>query len=104
MALHILELADTIAAGKENVLQSEKISLDIPLCFLRANGDVSRKGYRLFLDDPEQIRKIWEDLRVSESKIREFWPTWLSHEKKWFRGAMFMRGLSMPHQELLKDI
>src|SRR6266446_6043487 len=49
MALHILELADTIASGKENVLQSEQISLDIPLRFLSVSGDVSRKGYRLFL-------------------------------------------------------
>lgn len=31
MALHILEFADTLAARKENVLQSERVDLDIPL-------------------------------------------------------------------------
>jgi hypothetical protein len=105
MALHILEFADNISAGKENILQSEKLGLDIPLTFLSADDNVVRKGYRLLLNDPGQVRKIWEDLRVSESKIREFWPAWLKHGKDWFSGSgMFMRRISMPHQELLKDI
>jgi hypothetical protein len=105
MALHILEFADTIAAGKESVLQGEKIRLDIPLCFLSVDDDVVRKGYRLLLNDPEQVRKIWIDLSVSESKICELWPIWIKHAKNWFSGTgMFMRRVSMPHQELLKDI
>ena len=84
MGLNILELAETIALDKSEIVSEQGgLSLDIPLCFLQEDENITLKGYRLLLRDPQQLRGIWRSLNVDDSKMEELWPHWIRHSKQW---------------------
>lgn len=105
LTLHVLELADTIALGKESVLHEDEIMLDIPIRFLQESNDIVRKGYRFFINDPAQVRAIWRDLNVQDEKMQELWPHWIRHAQKWSGpGYQFRPERDLIHKDLFSDI
>jgi hypothetical protein len=105
LALNIIELVDTISAGKESMLQNDEIRLDIPLCFLHENDDILRRAYRLLLVDPEQIKDIWNSKNIKEEKIKELWPRWVYHMKYWLsRTSDFGFRTDVIHENLFSDL
>jgi len=105
MALNILELAEDISAGKEEVLIQERVSLEVPLCFHDESWDVRRKAYRLLLNDIEQLKGIWRNLGIEDSKIEEFWVHWIRHTSQWLRSthSFGFRG-KIINEKLFEDI
>jgi hypothetical protein len=106
MSLNILELAETIASGKAEIISQEGgLSLYIPLCFLQEDEDIERKAYRLLLSDPEQVRDIWRNLGVTDSKMEELWPHWIRHVGQWLFNVS-RRGFrdTIVHTDLFQDL
>ena len=87
MGLNILELAETIAAGKEEILVQDRVSLEAPICFHTMSWDVRRKAYRLLLNDVDQVKGIWRNLGIEDSKIEEYWGHWTRHTLQWLHST-----------------
>lgn len=105
MGLHMLELAGTVASGKEEVILQERFSLDVPICFLEESWDVKRKSYRLLLNDVEQVKSIWRNLKIDDSKIEELWPHWIRHTRQWLRSTRnFGSSGKIVYEGLFKDL
>lgn len=105
LVLNIIELVDTIAAGNEGMLQSDEISLDVPLSFLNEDYDILRRAYSLLLIDPDQVRDIWISKNIQENKIKELWPRWIYHMKYWIgRAYNFGFRTTIIHENLFNDL
>jgi len=105
MSLNILEFVDTIAQGKEEIFEQAEIRLDIPLCFLEDDHEITRRAYRLLLNDPDAVKSIWKNLRIEDSAIQKYWPLWINHLKYWL-ARMHSFGIRsyVAHENLLKDL
>lgn len=105
MALNILEFADTIAAGKQELLLQKEISLYIPLSFLKEDREIKRRAYRLLLNEPNDVKLIWQGVQVEDESIIKFWPHWTKHLKYWLsRMRNFgLRG-EVAHENLPQDL
>ncbi len=105
MSLNILEFVDTIAQGKEGIFEQAEIRLDIPLCFLEEDHEITRRAYRLLLNDPDAVKSIWKNLRIEDSAIQKYWPHWINHIKYWLtRMHSFGIRSYVTHENLLKDL
>lgn len=102
MALSILELADTIATGKAEMLKQE-IHLFVPVSFLHDSNEIPRKAYRLLLrSDPIQI---WKSMNVSDNDIAEAWPLWIQHTGRWLSNVYKLHfRAAIVHENLMKDV
>lgn len=85
MTLNILELADTIAKGNTAVLEANLYQIDVPIRFPAMPRDIVRKAYRLLLRHSEQVKGIWEGMKISEPIMRENWPKWMKYLSKILR-------------------
>ena len=105
LALNTLELADIIATKNESIIAQNQIRLDIPLCALFVSDEQRQRAYALFMGDPKQVRRFWEDLEVPEAKMRELWPRWILHAGSWVGevSRMAYRG-EIPHKTLFEDL
>ena len=105
LALNTLELAGLIARGDEKLIAQNHMRLSVPLSALFMSRESRQKAYSLFLRDPQQVRQIWEDLGVSESKMIELWPSWIQLAEAWVAqvSRMGYRG-DIPHQTLFADL
>jgi len=83
MALNILELVETVASGDDDIILKTDISLDVPIFFTIASDEVKRKAYKRLLINREDVRSIWTNQEVSESKLKELWPHWTRHARHW---------------------
>lgn len=104
LVLNIIEFVDTIAAGKEDLLQQKEVRLDVPLCFLNEDDEIIRRAYRLLLVDPDQIRDIWKSKSIPENKVKELWPRWVYHMKYWLSRADYGFNTAIIHENLFNDI
>ena len=78
MALHLYQLADTISTGNiEKVIVQHNFFLGIPVCFLPMPEHIIRNSYRLFINNSEQVKRIWRDLGVDDETIKNLWGEWL---------------------------
>ena len=103
--LHILELADTIITQKETIVTQDEISLEIPIRFLRESDEIVRKAYRLLINDPDQVKAIWRNLGVKDSKMEELWPHWICLAMRWSRTDYdFDIGPDIIHKDLFEDL
>lgn len=108
MALNILEYVSLLAANLEQILEPNSFHLHVPLCFAVFDDEITRRAYRLLLNNPDQVRAIWTSRNVEESKLLENWDTWMSACASW-TGSVYddwiwrMRS-HMPHENLLKEI
>jgi hypothetical protein len=85
MALHILELADTISSGNGENLSNGEVQLYVPVSFLLSlndnNKNIPQKAYRKLLrSDP---RQIWQSLNVTIDDMKKYWPRWLGYASSW---------------------
>ncbi|HUN55644.1 MAG TPA: toll/interleukin-1 receptor domain-containing protein [Smithella sp.] len=104
IALNVIEFIDTIAEGQEDLLNQEGIMLQVPLCFLQENDEITKRAYRLFLEEPEQIKGIWLSKNVPENKVKALWPKWIHHLKYWLSRANTFGSYSVVHENLFEDI
>lgn len=104
LILNIIEFVDTIAEGKEAILQQKEIGLDIPLCFLQEDDEILRRAYRLILEDNSQIKDIWKLENIPDSKVMELWPRWVYHLKYWLGRSGGRFRYSIIHENLFKDM
>jgi hypothetical protein len=107
LALNVIELVDDIATGNENnLIQNNEITLDVPLSFLKEDFEILRRGYRLLLNDPNQIRNIWESKKIKEEKVKELWPRWIYHLKSWTSRSSIMTfdRSTIIHENLFDEI
>lgn len=77
IALNVLECADIVANGNEEVVLKGQSRLQVPLTWMLMKIDIKKHAYRLLLSDPNQVSNIWMDLGVNTSKIEKFWPDWI---------------------------
>jgi hypothetical protein len=107
IVLNIIEFVDALAEGKDQMLISKEreIALDIPLCFLFESDAVLRRAYALVINDPSQIKYIWQSRDVPETKAKELWPSWAYHVKHWLsKSSNFFYRSTLIHQNLFDDI
>jgi len=83
MVLNIIEFVGTLAGGKEQILEQEQIGLDIPLCFLEEDRDIKQRAYRMIINDPDDVKAIWLNLGVENTKVNKYWPLWIKHVGYW---------------------
>lgn len=83
MVLSIIEFVGTLAGGKEQILEQEQIGLDIPLCFLEEDRDIKQRAYRMIINDPDDVKAIWLNLGVENTKVNKYWPLWIKHVGYW---------------------
>ncbi len=105
MALNVLEFIDTIAEGKEKILEEKEIYLDVPLCFLEEDDEVARRAYRLLINDPNAIKSFWRNLKVEDTVVKKYWPLWINHLKYWIgKTRPFAFGRHVVHENLIIDL
>lgn len=101
MALSILELADLLAADRENMLNEREIHLDVPLNCHSFPREVLRKAYRHLLQNPDDLKGVWREIGVEDARIAGAWPKWIVHGDNWlnqshrfgYRGQQAYAGL-----------
>lgn len=108
MALNVLEYVETIASGHEKIFSEERPALEIPIYFLKMDDEIKRRAYQLLIADKEQIKYIWMQRRVDESKIRENWDNWIRICGTWISTAYsdYLFGIrgSVTHKRLVTDV
>ncbi len=104
LALQVLELAELIARGREDVLAQERFDdRSVPLCFLSERDDIPQEAYRLLLRSRPEV--AWESLGVSRPKMAEHWPRWMEHSAAWLAAVYEPHFLiRMVHQGLFDDV
>lgn len=106
LLLNILEFVTYITAGKEKILvEKQKIALDVPLSFFREQEEVLQKSYQLLLNDSTQLKNVWRNFNIEDSKVKELWPRWIFHMRQWLN-EVHMYGYSrhIIHKNLFKDL
>ena len=102
MALHIIELAATIKAGKPEELLSKDVRLFVPLSFLHNNDGIPQKAYRLLLRNNANL--LWESAGVSLDDMKKYWPAWMKHSGAWLSNAYkFWFRSPIVHEHLLEE-
>lgn len=97
MALSVLELAFTLVKNDENILD-EKLRLELPPVYMAEEYRIQRKGYRLLISDPDQVRSIWRDLDISDDTFNLAWPKWMKHTFQWHRSVVTFPDIDAPIQ------
>ena len=104
MALNILEFADLLARGEQAVLDSESITIDVPIHFIATRQDIRRKAYRLLLHDEGQVKAIWTDMGLNHAIMKQYWPKWVNHIAKFARQEFRLGLVDILHKDLLMDL
>lgn len=104
MSLSVLELSDMLSNGKRGELETN-LNPDIPPVFLLCNRQIQRKGYRLMISDPDQVRDIWRALNVTDDDMQEAWPFWMQQTRNWHvQMRVYDHDVQLPHEELFSEI
>lgn len=105
MALNVNEYSYVLIKNQVEHLEKGGLSLDIPLCFLSAGDEIKRRAYRLLLQDPEQVKAIWESLNISNAKLVKHWNAWLKLCSHW-QSQVYPYAFSerIIHSRLLNDL
>lgn len=105
MALHILELAVAMKAGKSDVLLSEQVSLlSVPLSFLynRNREGIPQKAYNLLLRN--NVNLLWESIGVTIDDMKKYWPAWMKHAGAWLSNVYRIWSMSgIVHERILEE-
>jgi len=110
LALNVFEFINLIISGNEKaIIDKDIISLSATLCFLLDNDEnIERQAYRLFTNDPKQVKNIWNNLGIENSRVSELWPYWVTNMEQWVRS---WKGQERPlfqkeivHKYLMDDI
>lgn len=85
MTLNIFELAETIAYDNGQTLQNttEKLQLDIPLCFAAEEAGIEKKALEMLVKNPELLKILWERVGITKKDMKHYWPTWVQICKNW---------------------
>lgn len=105
MLLNIIEVGDS--TGRREDIQTTKVgnlSFDVPLNFIYFPEVVQRRGYRILLQQGDQIIALWKRMKVSESALAELWPFWLRHMEAQQTRLGYYGGRAIPHRGLLSDL
>ncbi|MGA3268537.1 MAG: toll/interleukin-1 receptor domain-containing protein, partial [Verrucomicrobiota bacterium] len=78
LGLHVQELANLIAGGKEAVLEADGHMPLVPVHTLRIGADQGNRSYRMLVHSPEDVRAIWRTLGVKDAQMAVAWDKWLS--------------------------
>lgn len=63
MALNVNEYSHVLATNRKDLTAWKEMRPDIPLSFVSVNDDIGRRGYRLLMQDIEQVKRygrLWE--------------------------------------------
>ena len=104
IGLTLLELVETLASGKRELLEKPDLLMDVPIWFPSMDNDVVRRAYRRFLNDPAQIREIWRSRNVTEEFVREVWPKWIALTSRAVRREYWPNDPFMVHESLFDDL
>ena len=86
MALHIHELADIIASGRQESLSSDPNPFfDIPLTFVSEGREINQRAASLLLRKPESLLMLWDVLDVKREQMEHYWKDWIRLSKIWLR-------------------
>ena len=86
MALHIHELADTIASGHQESLSSDSNPFfDIPLTFVSEEREINQRAVSLLLRKPESLSMLWGVLDVTREQMEHYWKDWVRLSRIWLR-------------------
>jgi len=101
MALNLYQLADTITTGSEIATDQRNFFPGIPVRYLGMPEHIIRKAYRLFIKNPDQVKRIWRDLGVNDETIKTFWGNWLDQCVR-FHGSLYRAVI--PQKNLFTDL
>ena len=105
MALNVLELADTISQGEEDLIrQREKhLSLDIPLCFVSEGPEINDRALSLLTRPTAALETLWSRCKVPRDRMEALWPDWLRHCAQWVSKVYrFAPRQRLPHADLFE--
>lgn len=103
MSLSIVELVDFLSNGDRDQLEND-LHFDIPPVYFRCEHGIQRKGYRLLVSDPDQVRAIWESRGVAELDVAEAWPLWIKQTTKSIQGLGYSRYSNLVHADLFSEL
>lgn len=104
MGLNVLELATVIASGQATKISQGNMYLQVPTICTRMERELVRKGYRLLIQDPKQVRSIWEKLSVADSSMKEYWRDWIVYSARLARCSEPFFDPFLPQLELFNDL
>ena len=106
MALHIHELADTIASGHQESLSSDPNPFfDIPLTFVSEGREINQRAVSLLLRKPESLSMLWGVLDVTREQMEHYWKDWIRLSEIWLSRVYMGRFRSeVTHQHLFELI
>lgn len=104
MLLNIVELVDCIADGEPGIIEKGNVHLEVPIWTPLMPEEIVRRGYRLLLNSPKQIRDIWESREVSEEGVRRYWTRWMSFIARTMRPDSPFLTVHMIQENLFDDL
>lgn len=105
LALNINEYAYVLKEGQENLLEKEKMRLDVPLTFLKTSEEVKRRAYNLLLQNQDQIKHLWLSLEVTDEKFASHWDKWIALCSNWLTSSGdYWLSRRLVHSNLPKDL
>lgn len=103
MALNVFELAWTIK-NEPAVLSSKSVRPDVPPMFFFTHQDLDGEPLRLLARKPEEVRRLWLRMGVTDEQFRKAWPVWVEHMKGWMAMLHRFWMSEAPHERLLESI
>lgn len=111
LSLNILEFSDiltnydSLSDSEKQMIFSDSGRLKVPLSFKAFSRDLNIRAYRLLLSNPDQLRGIWRNLKVEDSKVEQYWHIWISHLSGILNKSYPLRSnIDIPHRTLFTDL
>jgi len=106
MALNTNELALCLAENGMKLPEDEHPrNMDVPLVAFLNDRHVQSRAYRLLIQDPDQVRGVWESLKVPFDAIDANWKEWMNRSGRWI-GSLnrFLSSGFLGHADLINDL
>lgn len=105
LTLNTMELAFLLQQAGSDLPELKDYSLKVPLVCHSLPRDIQQRAYRLLLQRPEEVLKIWRKLGVSDESMAKAWPRWMQEGETWLT-EVYKFGFHgrLAHEGLINDL
>jgi hypothetical protein len=102
--LNVVEAADALAGGHEDLFKGQDLRLSVPVCALKIPEQLTSRAYRLLVHNPVELKQVWESVGITGEQLAQHWPAWITSCMGWLGGVYrgFWR-VGLYHKNLFEE-
>ena len=105
LSLSLHEYAMTIKERGLDSLVPGELRLDTPTHFAAVNEDVGRRAYRLLVQEPKSVKRVWQSLDIDDKTAMSGWSKWLAVGDYWHNNTYhFSHGYLSFAKDLVTEV